>query len=101
MFSVRRDVDEIARLHVDRLFVALEVQFGFALQPNNPFCIFLIVPRAIRTDLAGGDDPLDADVVVLGEDFNEFLWADRLARCRKCLRSRRATIIKSAQTASV
>ncbi len=31
MSLVRRNVDEIAHLHVDRLAVALEEQFGFAL----------------------------------------------------------------------
>jgi hypothetical protein len=70
---MRRDVDVIARLHVDRLIVAFEEQFGFALQYDNPFGFFLIVPEAVRTGVAGGHDSLDADVLILGKDFNEFL----------------------------
>ena len=73
VFSVRRDVDVIARLHVDRLVVALEEQFGFALQGDNTFGFFLIVPKPIGTGVAGGHDPFDADVLVLSEDIDEFL----------------------------
>ena len=55
------------------LFVALEKQFGFALQDDNPFVFLLIVPEVVGAGLAGGDNPLDTDVFVFGEDFNEFL----------------------------
>ena len=73
MLSVRRNVDEIARLHVDRFVVVLEEQFCFALQDDDPFGLFLIVPRPIRTGVVRGDDPLDADLLVLGEEFDQFL----------------------------
>ena len=75
---MRRDVDEITRLQVDRLVIALEEQLGFALQHDNPFVLVLIVPEAVGTGLACGDNPLDADVLVLGEDINKFLG--KLAR---------------------
>ena len=71
MLSVRCNVDEIARLHVNRLVIVLEEQFDFALQHDNPFGFFLIVPKPVRTGVAGGDDPFDTDVIVLCEGFNE------------------------------
>ena len=69
MLSVRRDVDEIAHLHVDRFVIALEEQFGFTLQHNNPFGFILIVPEAVRTGLAVGQDPFDADGIGFGQGF--------------------------------
>ena len=74
MLTMCRDDDEIARLHVHRLVVALEEQFGFALQDDDPFGFILIVPEAVRTGVARGYNPFDADVLVLGKDFDEFLW---------------------------
>jgi len=73
MPAMRRDVDETAWLHVNRLVIALEQKFGFALQDDNPFAFLLIAPKPIGTGVPGGDDPFDADVFLIGENFVQFL----------------------------
>lgn len=62
----------IAGLHFNR-FVIFEMQFRLAFNDDHPFVFVLIVPETFRTGVPGGDDPLDANVRILGEDRNEFL----------------------------
>ena len=51
----------------------VKVSGGAAISSNTPFGFFQIVPETVRTGVAGGFDALDADVLVLSEDFDEFL----------------------------
>jgi len=53
------DVNVIAWIHVDCLFVALEKQLGFIVQHHNSFGFFVIVPQLFETCVASGDDSLD------------------------------------------
>lgn len=73
MLSMDRDVDVIARPHFDGLIVAVKKQFCSTFQNDHPLVLVLIVPVPFGTGLPGRNDPFDADVVVLGEDFDEFL----------------------------
>jgi hypothetical protein len=47
MFSVRGNIDEVARLHFQRLFVALESKPGCTFEQNHEFSPILIVPEAL------------------------------------------------------
>lgn len=59
--------------HGERLFIALKEKLCFALQNDHPLGFFLIVPLALRRSVDCGDDPLDADIVDLGKNFDQFL----------------------------
>lgn len=67
----------IAGLHVERLVVAFKEQFRFTLQHDDPLILILIVPEAFGAGLAGGNDPLDTDVLVFDQRHDEFIWEIR------------------------
>ena len=60
--AVRRDVQEVAGRHLDRLFVILEPKPRCAAQDHDPFRVILVVPETRGRGVALGDDALDADV---------------------------------------
>src|SRR5690606_35812798 len=72
MLPMGLDQNVIAGPHLNR-FTILEKQFGFALNHNDPLVFVLIVPEALGRDVSRGYDPLDADVLVLSENRDEFL----------------------------
>ena len=60
MADVRRDLDPIAGLHVERHVAVLEAQAGGAGQQDDELVIGLVVPETRRARLPGRDDALDA-----------------------------------------
>ena len=56
---VERDIDVIARHHMDGLYVTLEKQLGLAHQDYDPFVVVLVLPASFETCLTLGDDPLN------------------------------------------
>lgn len=67
MADVRRDLDPIARLHVERHAALFEAQTRGASQQHDEFVVRLVVPEARRTRLPGRDDALDAHAGLLDE----------------------------------
>jgi len=63
----------VAGLHVNRRVVTFEEQLRFTFQHDHPLGSLLSVPEVFGAGLAGRDDPLDPNVLVLSENFNEFL----------------------------
>ncbi len=64
------DVHEIARLQFDLAILKAEPCLPF--QYHDPLVLVLVVPEAFGTCLARGDDSLDADVLVLRENVDQF-----------------------------
>ena len=67
------NVDVIARPHLNGLVFFLKHQPRRSSYDDHPLVLVLIVPEVLWTGMPRGDDSFDADVLILGEDFNEFL----------------------------
>jgi hypothetical protein len=70
---MRRNENMITGSHLHGVPI-LEQQLGFAFQHDYPFVFLLIVPTTFWTGMSRGDDPLNANVFVLGKDPDQFLW---------------------------
>jgi hypothetical protein len=73
MADVRGNLDPIAEPHVERRVAVLEAQAGGAGQQHDELVIGLVVPEGRRSRLAGRDDALDADAILLDEKVDVLL----------------------------
>ena len=73
MSAVSRDKDMIARSQVHAGRLAFKQQLRFALENDHPFVLVLFVPKVFRAAVAVGDDALDAHVLALRKDRDEFV----------------------------
>ncbi len=72
MLFMRRDIDVITSPERNR-FCAFESNFGRALENDDPFILYLIIPAVFRRGMSLGYDALDSNVRFLGEKVNDLL----------------------------
>jgi len=70
MFSVGWNVHKITGLHFYNTI--FESKPRCTSQNNHPFVLLLIVPEANWRNMSVGNYPFNADMVICGNDFNEF-----------------------------
>ncbi len=71
MFSVYRNEEMVTRFHLQRRSVN-KIQLRLALQYDHPLGLFLIVQKISGRDMAGGDNSLNADMLILSEYCDQF-----------------------------
>ncbi len=74
VFAMGGDAEVISGSQRDRVLIAVEPHDGFTTEYNHPFTFILVVPESIRATVAGGDNPFDAGMLMLGEYGNQFTW---------------------------
>jgi hypothetical protein len=73
MPDMRRDLDPIAGLQVERHVAVLEAQAGAAAQQHDELIVRLVVPEARWARLSARDDALDAHARLLDQNVELLL----------------------------